>query len=354
MIILVIFIIFMVLVAVQNAVYKKFWARNLTMEMRFSRKHAYEGERVELIETVTNRKLLPLHWLAVKFAVSPNLVFSDMTNTAVSDQLYRNDLFTAMPYQRITRTLGCACKKRGFYKIRGNLTSANLLMDRRFALDVGIGAEITVFPKIIDVSLLDFAGKRLMGDAFTRRFINPDPFQFKGIREYMPTDEFKNINFKASAKTGTLMVSEKDYTVEQEIIIALNLESATAWQDVSVAEESIRLAASFAAKYIDEGMPVGLICCGEFIRPAASAAHLFSILDFLARLELSAVTRGFTVDAEEDKVYVFISAYYGQDFQKMFQRVTESTSALWILPANRDDSVKVDEEIAFERWDVAK
>ncbi len=358
MIIFVILMLALLILFLQGWLYKNFWNKNLTMEIRFSRKTAYEGENAALLETVTNRKILPLNWLSVKFAVSSHLCFADRTNTAVSDLLYRNDIFCVMPYQRIKRTLNFRCGRRGFYRIKNaNMAGADILMTHRFFSEADIDAEITVYPKIIDISELEPASKQLMGDAFARRFTNPDPFQFKGIREYAPTDEFKNINFKASAKTGELMVSEKDYTVEQEIIVVLNLEPNTAWQDDCVAEESIRLAASVAARYIDEGMPVGIFCNTDSILPAASPAHLVNLLEYLARVDAKKPSGNMAGELRrlafsENEVYVVISAYQGPDFQDAYEALTANAPAMWIVPVLLGDEIKISENIAFTRWDV--
>lgn len=81
----------------------------------FSRKSTVRGESCELLETIENRKLLPLPVLKVKFQVSRQLAFEDAgTESSVTDQYYRNDVFSVRPYTRHIRSLRFTCKKRGF------------------------------------------------------------------------------------------------------------------------------------------------------------------------------------------------------------------------------------------------
>ena len=41
------------------------------------------------------------------------------TESSVTDQYYRNDVFSERPYTRHIRSLRFTCKKRGFYRING-------------------------------------------------------------------------------------------------------------------------------------------------------------------------------------------------------------------------------------------
>ena len=47
--------------------YARYWNKGLSVEIRFSSDHAVKGDEIELIETVANRKYLPLPYIYVKF-----------------------------------------------------------------------------------------------------------------------------------------------------------------------------------------------------------------------------------------------------------------------------------------------
>ena len=62
---------------IQFVWYAKHWDEELFVSLAFSRKSTVRGESCELLETIENRKLLPLPVLKVKFQVSRQLAFED-------------------------------------------------------------------------------------------------------------------------------------------------------------------------------------------------------------------------------------------------------------------------------------
>ena len=101
----------------QRMLYARWWSREVYVFLRFGKEMVRAGETTCLWEVVENRKRLPLSSLKVKFQCSRHLVFSDRENGMVTDRYYRNDLFSIMPYQRITRTHQLTCPQRGYYAI---------------------------------------------------------------------------------------------------------------------------------------------------------------------------------------------------------------------------------------------
>ena len=347
------------LALLQRFIFRRFWKNGLFIELKFSSDTAVEGDTVNLTETLTNRKILPLPWVAAKFQVSRHLLFKDVANSQVSDDYYRNDLFSVMMFQRITRTLPFVCGKRGFYRIKSvDLVSNDMLYTQKLYSLEKSDARLTVYPRLIDVDEFAVPYKKISGNILARRFINPDPFEFKGIREYQSYDSFKTINFKASAKTGRYMVNMYDYTVAQEIVILPNLQKYSAWVSLPLFEKSIRLAASLADHYAKEGVPVALVSNGRDvisgrhvdIKSGLSGRHLDTIYDALARIDLDAeaapimdYTRDYGGPGQTDRVYILISTYTEPDLAAEFTRLKElGSDALWIIPAEYATKIYVE------------
>lgn len=75
--------------------YNKSWDKKLGVEVRLSKSEAVCGDKVDLIETVTNQKRLPLPILEVKFQVDKELEYLDQNdNHKVTDRNYRDDIFS--------------------------------------------------------------------------------------------------------------------------------------------------------------------------------------------------------------------------------------------------------------------
>ena len=99
--------------------YNRFWDKNLTVSLSFSKNEAYVGEKIKLYEVITNKKIMPVPLLMVKFATSRYLKISDASNNSsfsnVTDKYYRNDVLNLGLYQKVTRTLEVECTHRGYF-----------------------------------------------------------------------------------------------------------------------------------------------------------------------------------------------------------------------------------------------
>ena len=131
MTILIIGLVAAVLYIFQAQVFRRFWDRGLNVSIGFEDVALQEGEKGWLREIIENRKRLPLPMLKVKFQCSRELQFTDEANAAVTDFYYRNDIFSVMPYKKITRRLEFVARKRGYYNIRRiDLIGADLFLTK--------------------------------------------------------------------------------------------------------------------------------------------------------------------------------------------------------------------------------
>jgi uncharacterized protein (DUF58 family) len=350
----------------QRALYNRFWDRKLALSLSFSSREAVEGEALELREELTNAKPLPLPWVTAKFQLSRDLVFPGRENFRVTDDYYQNDLFRVAMYQRIVRRQEFICGRRGYYRIKSaDLGSSDVVISMRLIRRVDCAAELTVLPRLIPVADMEMIYKQMYGEVQVRRFTNPDPFAFRGIREYERGDDFRFVNFKATAKTGQLMVNVAGATASQELVILLNLEPYSEWAARSVMEEAIRIAASVADHFCELGLSVGLVCNGRDavtgapvrILPGSGARHAHNIMERLARVDLAqgqdSISEAMAgIDADEP-VYLLISPSFNEDVRDAFDRMDKAgLSIRWILPTAGDVIIKVDDHPRISLWEV--
>lgn len=354
----------------QNYIFKRFWMENLSAEINFSEENAIEGQEVSLIETVTNRKWLPLPIIQVKFMASKDFAFADNNNSQISDHYYRNDMLSLMMFQRITRTLTFKCTHRGYYEINHmDVVCSNMFVSfekiQRFDLDI----HLYVYPRPVEYTRIEAPFHKMLGTVLTKRFINEDPFEFRSIREYQSYDNLKSINWKASAKTGSLMVNVNDYTSSQQIKIFLNLELETIWIQEDIQEESIRIAAAFATRFIEKGIPVSIftnakdIMTKELINvPAGSGKnHNRICMESLSRIDTTlgltpfvpTIQRDFINTAENDYI-ILISSYQKEDLQNLLLTKSSNDDFSWIVPTNNENKVKVSNDLSSRviPWEI--
>lgn len=357
----------------QRSLYRRFWQRNLAVALTLSSCSAREGERLALFEEISNRKALPLPVLRVKFSAPRSLLFEDQENSQISDQFYRNDILSVMMYQRITRRLDFTCSKRGFYTIgRVDLVGNDIFMSTNLVAVLRQNLQLSVYPRLIVGPEFDVLFRQMFGSVLTRRLINEDPFEFRGIREYQPFDSIKTVNFKASAKTGSLKVNQHACTSSQQVRILLNLEFETIWLYEELREEAIRLASTCACEFLNHGIPVSLYTNGCDLQtakpvsiPAGSGSgHGVAIDEALARLDtqlrmppfLPAIAEALKEHAPEE-TWILISTYQREDFAEAVLAVHgEGVPLFWIAPLHEDMPLAVPYGLEGQvlRWNVER
>lgn len=355
----------------QRYLYQRYWCRKLQVDISLSRNHAVEGEELLLTETVLNQKLLPIPILKVKFMTSRHLLFADMSNSSITDHYYRNDMLSAMMYQKITREISFRCSHRGYFTMdKIYLISSDLLFSREYVSEADINVRLYVYPGPVDSSRLQIPFQKMLGTVLTKRFINEDPFEFKGIREYQVFDTLKTINWKASAKAGSLMVNVFDYTSSQQIRIFLNLDQAALRKQEDVLEESIRIAAALSEGFISRGVPTALdtngtdlLTHGPASIPAGSgASHIRTMKEALARIDADADPVSFSQILKKElpglsqkDFLVLISSYHKEDLQQLlFSLLRDKIDFFWMLPYNSDLTPHIPDELKpyVHLWEV--
>lgn len=356
---------------IQVVLFRKVWKKGLKVFVRFDDDACTEGEEGRLTETIINRKKLPLPTLQVKFLINGSLRFNEMENTVITDNTYTNDIFSVNGFEKITRHHSFICKKRGVYHIdRIDVISHDLFLSDKNVDTVDNTAVLCVYPSLVDLSLINIPFERLMGTILTKRMNLEDPFEFRSIREYQPFDPMSSVNWKASAKTGDLMVNLHNYTATQEVTIFLDIESGTLKKFDDLSEEAIRLAATFASLLLSKGIITELVSNGcdmltgdpLYVRPGAGKSHLTTINEGLARIDLSKravpiVKNVRAASAESnaaDRLYIMISRVSKDELKEAYIELTaHAHGSLWIAPLHPDMEVPaVSQNFDTVKWEV--
>ncbi len=279
----------------QSFLYAKYWKKGLKVHLEFTQGAICEGELGELKEVVQNRKRLPLPFLQVDLQSHRSFQFVDQTNTAVSDQVYRRDIYSLLPYQQITRTLAFVGTKRGYYPCREvELVGRTLFFEGPFVDKQPQDTALYVYPKAIGAEQVEMACQEMLGEYQWEKKLFEDPFSFKGIRDYGPGDSFRQVNWKAFARTGELKVNVYEHTAMARAQILLNVRGDQIWTEEVLQEGGVRIAAAMAKQWIGMGVPVGIrtngrdVCTGWqiLVEPGAGPDHVTRILQALSRIDL--------------------------------------------------------------------
>lgn len=137
-------------------------------------------------------------------------------------------------------------------------------------------ASFVVYPHIRDIetsliSPLTEGQSRLTGEE-----------EFHKIRPYRYGDDRRFIHWKATAKTGELMIKESAMEETHKITILFDNFRPP---DMKAFENSVSFAASLALRAIESGYYVRFISCRKTIPFGTGKEHLLKILDHLALIE---------------------------------------------------------------------
>lgn len=344
---------------VQQRLYSRFWNKNLDVSIDFMDEFIECGERSMLTEVINNAKFLPLPVFHVKFSTTRSFRFDDMENASVTDSYHRNDVFSVMGNQKITRRLGFTASKRGIYNINSfNIIARDFFMTRNFAASIKSNAQIYVFPAKIKHYEFDVICNTLMGDIENKKSLVEDPYTFRGIREYDTSDSISKINWKATARREELMVNLYNHSSEQRVKILLNLETDIMVKIEHMQEICIELASSLSNYFLSKKIPVMLESNGldlvtksrGHVSYGASRNHQISIDKYLARIGENAGLDDFfeilnseISEMQKDTTYIVISSYCKDDLMEKLDYMKQQGMDVYMIVPFYD--IKVPENI---------
>ena len=254
-----------VLWRLQAYLFRRYWDKDLSVTLAFADTHVYEGDRSILKEVVVNDKRMPIPAVHIRLIVPRNLIFEGeaKANSTISDQNYKRDIFSFLGRQQITRSLPFTATRRGYYE----LTSVDMVGSDYFfhegnyrSLPQKTG--LYVFPRQISTSQVQLICKEISGTVLAQNRLHPDPFEFSGIRDYEKTDPMNHVNWKASARMGSLMVNQYDSTTNINVTVLLDVEDSHILRHEPLVEEGIRIVSSLAGRMVRQKMPLTVKCNG--------------------------------------------------------------------------------------------
>lgn len=275
--------------------YSRSIRNGLTVERDELSLRAYQHQIVTVRIRIRNGSRLPVPHLVV--TDNPGSLYTGEENVR---------LMSLRGRERTELTYDIRGMNRGAYRI-GPITA-------RFADPLGLypvwdtiqqETRLVVYPRIHPVELPVHRGLPA-GSITTTSRIYEDPTRYRSVREYVPGDEIRRINWKASARLGELHSTEWLPTINVPVMILLNLTASTYEQRNRYAhtERTIDAAASLVHHLATRGQEVGLLTTGlikgiaervmPFVRVGTGMQHAVGILETLAQIT--------TNDLDEDPV----------------------------------------------------
>jgi len=268
-------LLYLLLGAMLGAMAVSGWLSEQTLQkLRITRlvaRGGHVGDQIPLHYRITNgKRRLTTYALELQEPGLPEIAFAS----------------SIAPGETVTATARPIFLNRGVYP----LSQLTLATDYPFGLfrkerDVPVPGEIVVWPRT-DLRVrtpAGAAGRRPRADLPTPA---PGPGargEYRGLREYRPGDDTRDIHWKATARTGRPVIREYDRDASEAVWVSLDVSTP----EGEASEHAADLAASLLARMIREGSPVALHAGDRFVPPGSGPAQLERILDALARVEFT-------------------------------------------------------------------
>jgi uncharacterized protein (DUF58 family) len=240
------------------------------------------------------------------------------------------------------------CRRRGVYTV-GPLvavTSDPLGLTERETL-LAPEFELLVHPRVEIVA--DRPLTRRYEDPPIRPPVSkpwPSGLEFYGMREYAPGDDLRRIVWRASARTGKLMVREAEEGITDSIMIIVDTDRGShSWDgDHSESfETAVRAAASLGVRHIRDGYELrNESNAGPLTRPLRGSGTQLEMLDAYARVDLSrepltAVIRRLIANPRRDAHIILITPHLDEPTAAQLRLVLQTGVSMMVVGLLWDD-----------------
>jgi uncharacterized protein (DUF58 family) len=279
-------------------IFGRLWVRRSLAAVTLQRRH---NERVFLDEPfsvdveVRNQSWLPVLWLRLTDTVPGELSPGRAFRWVVS----------LLPRERLSLQYRLYGRRRGYYELGPFHTlGGDLLGLATYEASRAEKQFVIVYPKIVALHKLGFSSQSPFGSLPSRERIFEDPTRIQGVRDYQPGDSLRKMDWKTSARVGSLQVRRYEPTMALDTALFLNLDGDdyTSQERHQATELGIVVAASLAVHLVEKRQAVALFTNGcdpltalpsamPFLPLRKGRQHLMGILDLLARIEVAEADR---------------------------------------------------------------
>ena len=273
-------------VATSLMLWKRWCLTGVSYRRYLAERRVVQGSEIELTVEIFNLKLLPMTWLRIedRFPHHVEITGGTCFNQDIASFRYLGITIAMLPYEKVVRRMRARFDRRGDYVFGpAKLELGDYLgVLRNYAFEPKID-RLLVLPKFFPLAVGSIASNALVGRDHIRRLLLTDPLRIVGAREYVAGDAYRTIDWRASARAGSLMVRlyEPSTTPILDIVLDLGTMSAALHDpELDVLEFAISVAASIAGYAMERRWAAGMRANGHsnrmplYLAPSSAASRL--------------------------------------------------------------------------------
>ncbi|MCL1829215.1 MAG: DUF58 domain-containing protein [Oscillospiraceae bacterium] len=314
-----VFLFALAVVGLTARVWGLFALRNIKVSLVCERTVIPAGETAEITYTVENNKLLPLTWMEIcqdlpaNGCMSPDAGFSlhtyaeDEAEAEGKSAVFRKRILFLPGFGSVSWDTVWSAERRGVYEVsKLSLRSGDGFGLSRSVRDTSAENRVfIVWPKIIPVKTEPFFRNLWQGGAGRRGYVE-DITVLRGLRDYLPSDPWKRIDRRMTARSDELMVRQFETILPSTVHFVFDAASFSGLsEDNNELEDCISILASLIlelhALSIKCGLslPAGPDFPSVDISPEDTSADAADIINSLAAFNADAAFCGFDEDLIE-------------------------------------------------------
>ncbi len=335
--------------AAQYFVYNRWGLKDLSYKLTIAQTEAFEDEEIEIVEEIENAKALPLAWIRTEINCSRWLSFYGQQAQHDAQRGFVSSIFVLKGYQKCRRVWRVRCEKRGIFSIQDvTLSVSDLFGLARPTRMIKLSQTVRVLPSPANMEAEPMSAQAYIGDTPVKRFVLADPFMISGAKEYTGREPMNRIHWQQTARTGSLMVYNNEYTTERNVLVILNLQrnyhSDTQRLTVSTMETQIKGAAYMLDRCYKTHTAVTLAanCSEPFISETGEGyEHTITLLRRLAEMKNSCgchiddYVSGLDMALYTD--IVFVSSFVSEGLCEYFSRLNESGKSVIVFSTDIEE-----------------
>lgn len=225
---------------IQLKIYRKKCFENLFYRCYFSVSEAHEGDEIEFIEEIENRKNLSFPVFKSELTASSALYFADTNSSVTDNSRFVSSFFSIKGQSKVKRIWKVKCTKRGIHGINNAiLVTSDIFGVESFSYKPEFKfPKITILPSEYSFNIQRILKGGFSGDIPLKNQLFTDPFFKDSIHEYTGREPLKFINHNVSARQSKLMVNTFEGSLENYSTIILDTNASE-----KLVEHSIRVCA---------------------------------------------------------------------------------------------------------------
>ena len=251
--------------------------------------------------------------------------------------------------QEFTYSYSLQCGRRGAYRIGPlvAITQDPIGVSQRQTV-LAEPFELLVHPRITRVS--DRPLTRLYEDPPIRPPVSrpwPSGMEFYGMREFRPGDDLRRVVWRATARTGRIMVSEAEQGITDHLTLVLDTDRGGHSRDGEGSdsfEQSVEACASLGVRHLVEGYEVRCEAnAGPLTRALRGGDRSTAFLDVMARVELdrtplAAALRRLVGDPRRDAHTILITPRLTREDTALVKLLIDKGVSLTVIGIVGDDT----------------